>query len=273
MRLFIFIFLLLSREGYSQQRIIDHAVITTISSVNMPDAGSAPPPPPGIPGGGDQMIVINGIAAGEDNKVITWYSDNLIKIVTDMGMGRNTIIIDTKNKRTTTLIEAMGTKTGFYSTEEDDKELKKRLDSLTGTKKNEISNVLIDYINPNVTKKISGFECKKALIKTVHENGIIDSQYVWYTPSIKMGAGFSFKSGMMASTIFQGFDKLDGFPVKYETITLRGMKITVEVIKVDTEKIIDKKEFEIPKDFVVKAMKDMQGSGAPGTFQLRIGGH
>lgn len=43
----------------------------------------------------------------------------------------------------------------------------------------------------------------------------------------------------------------------------------VEVTKINTEKEVADKEFEIPKDFVVKPMKDMQNGGGGG-FQIRV---
>ncbi len=264
----VIVFLLLGIKSLAQPRILEHAIITTNTSMTMPEDMN---PTSGGPVGGEQMVVINGMAAGEDNKIITWYKNDIVKIVTDMGMGRNTLIIDNKNKRTTTLIEAMGTRTGFYTTEEDEKEMKRRMDSLTGARKDSITDVVIDYLNE--TKKIAGYECKKALIKTIHGNGKTDTQYVWYSPEFKMGPGFSFRTGMMGSGILQGFDKLNGFPMKYETKMRRGITMSMEVVKIDTEKNIDNKEFEIPKDFILKPMKDMQGSGGPGTIQIRIGGH
>ena len=51
----------------------------------------------------------------------------------------------------------------------------------------------------------------------------------------------------------------------------RGRKMTVQVTKLVIAKDIAEKEFEIPKDIEIKAMKDMQNAGGPG-FQIRVGG-
>jgi hypothetical protein len=45
----------------------------------------------------------------------------------------------------------------------------------------------------------------------------------------------------------------------------------VEVTKINIEKEVADKEFEIPKDFVVKPIKDMQNGNGPG-IQIRMGG-
>jgi hypothetical protein len=51
----------------------------------------------------------------------------------------------------------------------------------------------------------------------------------------------------------------------------RGRLMQVEVTKIELDKEVKDKEFEIPKDFDVKAMKDMQGMrGQGGNFQFRM---
>jgi hypothetical protein len=56
----------------------------------------------------------------------------------------------------------------------------------------------------------------------------------------------------------------------YEMNMRRGRKMLVEVTKIDSSKEIKDKEFEVPKDFDLKPIKDMQNGN--GTFQIRIGG-
>jgi len=55
-----------------------------------------------------------------------------------------------------------------------------------------------------------------------------------------------------------GLNDLAGFPMQYEMKMNRGRIMTVEVTKINTDKEVADTEFEIPKDFVVKPMKDMQ---------------
>ena len=42
--------------------------------------------------------------------------------------------------------------------------------------------------------------------------------------------------------------------------------------KIDIEKEVKDKEFDIPKDVELKAMKDMQQMGGGRAFQIRVGG-
>lgn len=230
-------------------------------------------PMPEGDGGGNRVMIINGMSAGgDDTKTTVFYKDDKVKIVNDGGMGRSTIIIDKTQKKTTTLIEMMGNKTGFVSTEEDELKQRKRIDSMMGARRNAVTDISIDYTDE--TKKIGGYNCKKALIKTSHENGHTDSLYVWYTPELKMAEGFTFRGagGMFGGSgaTLSGFDKLNGFPMKYEMKMRRGMTMSIEVTKIDTEKSIDDHEFDIPKGFEIKPISEMRGPG--GGMQIRIGG-
>jgi hypothetical protein len=260
-------FALFAGISANAQTAITQAVITAKTSMTMPDDFEMPAG--GGEGGGDRVMMINGMAGGgDDNKTITYYKNDKVKIVSETGFGRNTTIIDKSTKTTTTLIEAMGTKRGFFSTEADEADRKKRMDSLMGVdpKKYAAPVTLVEEL-PGA-KKIAGYDCKQALIKTTRNNGRTDSVYVWYAPELKMGEGFSFGSGMGTAT---GLDKLNGFPMEYEMKMRRGIKLNVQVTKVDTKKAIDDKEFEVPKDFVIKPMKDMQMTGDGGQrFEMRI---
>ena len=51
----------------------------------------------------------------------------------------------------------------------------------------------------------------------------------------------------------------------------RGRKMMVEVIKINIDKEVAEKEFDIPKDFVLKPIKEMQNGNGPG-IQIRVGG-
>jgi hypothetical protein len=69
-----------------------------------------------------------------------------------------------------------------------------------------------------------------------------------------------------------GLTDLAGFPMQYEIKMNRGRTMTVEITKIVIDKDIADKEFEIPKDFVVKSMKEMQNGGGGGGFQIRMDG-
>ncbi|RYD82571.1 MAG: hypothetical protein EOP53_03375 [Sphingobacteriales bacterium] len=66
-------------------------------------------------------------------------------------------------------------------------------------------------------------------------------------------------------------ESLDGFVMAYERKMPRGRLMTVEVTRIDINKEVAAKEFEIPKDFEIKPMAEMQGmfgGGAGGGMQI-----
>jgi GLPGLI family protein len=250
----------------AQPKVLNHAVITMKTSFSMPEDASNV-----SEGEGNQMRnMIN--MMGDDNKTVIYYKDDKAKIVSDMGMGKSTVIMDRKAKRTTTLMEMMGNKTGFFSTEEDEVKMKKRMDSMQNSRKNAVTS--IDVVNLGGGKKIAGFNCKQALIKTHHQNGTTDSMRVWYTPDVKMAANFAYRGGggmmmMGGGGGMAGFEKLEGFPMEYEMKMPRGgVTIHMEVTKIEPDKNIDDKEFDIPKGFDIKPMSEMMG----GRGMFRFGG-
>jgi GLPGLI family protein len=261
-RLLILSAVFLSTAAMAQPKIISKAMISAKTTLAIPEDASNT----------DDNRGFMGMSNGDETKINTWFKDDMLKIVSDGGMGKSTVIIDRKNKKTTTLMEMMGKKTGFYSTEEDEANMKQRMDSMVGARKNGVKSIDIVYLEDG--KKIAGYACKKALIKTSRENGKVDSMYVWYTPDIKMAEGYVFRGGGMmmgmGGSSMSSFEKLNGFPMQYEMKMRRGMIMTIEVTKIDTEKAIDDKEFDIPKGFELKSMKEMQGQG--GGFQFRMMG-
>lgn len=139
---------------------------------------------------------------GMESKSTVYYKGDLIKTYNQSDFGNNTVIIDKKNKRTTTLTEAMGRKTGYYITEEDEIKMKedaqKRMDSLRAARgesntqmqnpNNTAREPEIEYTND--TKKIAGLNCKKAIIKNRSRQGEVSETIVWYTPDLKKPADY-----------------------------------------------------------------------------------
>jgi hypothetical protein len=220
-----------------------------------------------------------------ETKSVTYLKNDLVKTVMKSDMGRSTIIRDNGKKLTTTLIEMMGNKTGFYSTDEEAAEMRKRMDSMMQATRNGTSDtsrrrnarpaetVAPEIIYTEETKKIAGYNCKKAYIVHTRFLGNKDSSVVWYTPDFKLQnvsstGGLSGFGSMMGSSNSNPYEKIDGFVMRYENKMPRGRNMVVEVTKVDLAKEIADKEFDIPKDFEVKPMKDMQnmmqGGGGPG---------
>ncbi len=268
--------------AHAQTKVLDHAVITTKTTIVSPEGAedNAPPPPP-AGGDGEQRFTMRFGGDGETKSVTTLKGD-MVKTYTETDMSRTTVLRDNGKKITTTLMEMMGNKTGFYATDEDQAQMSKRMDSLMQSRTqaggnnftgngNQATGSSISYVDE--TKKIAGLTCKKALIITIRKNGTTDTGTVWYCPDFKLQGvvstgGLSGFGNFGRITTVSGLNDLAGFPMQYEVKMNRGRKMIVEVTKINTDKEVADKEFEIPKDFVVKPMKDMQSGN--GTFQMRI---
>ena len=224
-----------------------------------------------------------------ETKSVTYLKDDQMKTVIKTDMGRSTIIRNNTTKMTTTLLEMMGNKTGFYASDEDMAQMRKRMDSMMQARPRdsgaavrppqEPAPVEISYTQE--TKKIAGYNCKKAYVITTRLLGLKDTTVVWYTPDLKInnltstgGSGMQMGMMMMGSSAagpLNGLSKIDGFVMQYETKMRRGRVMTVQVTKVEVNKEIAAKEFDVPKDFDLKPMKDMQSmmQGGQGNFQIR----
>jgi hypothetical protein len=211
--------------------------------------------------------------SGMEAVTTMYYREDFSKTESTSDFGNNIIITDKKNKKTTTLTEAMGKKSGFYSTEEDDKAMRARMDSARNLRRDSLEKAGIPVSRPqkpeieyvNETKKIAGYTCKKAILKSKNQRGEVNSTIVWYTPEFKMAEGFSFGGstgrGMMSMAGINGLDQIEGFPMEYQMERNNGMKIHMVVTKVQLDAVIDDKVFEIPKGYDIKPIKDMQGEG------------
>lgn len=267
--------------AFAQTKTITQAIITTKTTVVAPEddeSGNVNTTTTGANGEEIRMVRFGGDG---ETKTTTWLKNDLVKTVSESEMGINTAYRDNAKKLTTTIMEVMGRKFGFYATDEDQAIIRKRMDSMM--QRNgapgpgpAASSFDISYVDEN--KKISGYDCKKALIVTTRTNGKKDTTVTWYIPGIKLqginntGGAMAGMGGMGAATGNNGFDKLDGFPMQYERTLNRGRKMTVVVTKLVTDKEVDDKEFALPKDVEIKAAKDMENGGGPGMMQIRIGG-
>ncbi len=251
----------------AQPKVLDHAIIITKAKLKIVNGSETERNQTTSSFGNTTTHInsVNGMMEG-DNRIETYYKDDKIKAVSNIGMGgTNTIIMDKKTNKTITLVEIMGTKTGFYTTEENFKQMQKIKDSILkkpfsqmqktiDSSKNiniDSLNIQIDYHEEN--KKIAGYNCKIALIKTRYFNGDEDSAYVWYCPEFKLKPGFNNPTGL-TGTGLAGFELLNGFPMKYEVNNFKGNKISIEVKKINLDKDIKDKEFEVPKGFDLNPM-------------------
>jgi len=247
--------------------------------------------PPAVGANGEEVRVMRFGGPDGDTKTTTWLKNDMVKTFSESEMGRSSIIRDNAKKITTTVMEMMGRKFGFYATDEEMEASRKRMDSMMQQRRssnpdNQSANLTsptapkvdIIYIDDE-TKKIAGFECRKAFIVTTRSNGKSDSSVVWYAPEFLLqgvsstgGAlgGFGGFGGGGVQSAASAMEQLKGFPMQYERNMGRGRKMTVVVTKIVTDKEIADKEFEIPKDVEIKPMKDMQNSGGGQGFRMTI---
>jgi len=277
------VFLLaLTTIAQAQTKTISQAIITTKTTTVSPEGeDDLPPPPPSV--NGEEVRVMRFGGDGE-TKSVTTLKGAMVKTFSESEMGRTTVLRDNTNKKTTTLMEMMGNKTGFFVTDEEQEVMRKQMDSMMQTRRQGNDNNALTGNAPKSTeiiyveesKKIAGQVCKKAFIVTTRQNGTKDSSTVWYCPDFKLEGiastgGLSGFGNFGRTTSLGGLSDLAGFPMQYEMKLNRGRKMIVEVTKLVIDKEVADKEFEIPKDFVVKPMKDMQNGNGRG-FQIRMGG-
>ena len=271
-----------SAAVYAQPRVLTQATLTTKTTIVSPEGDDLPPPQAATTGDGQEVRVMRFGGDGE-TKTTTWLKNDLTKTFSESDMGRTTVIRDHAKKITTTIMEIMGKKSGVYATDEDQAQMRKRMDSMMQGRGGQNASFggggkppvyTITYIDES--KKVSGYNCKKALVIGTRSNGNSDTTTVWYCPDFKiqnlpstggMAAGFG-----GAVTGSNGLEDLNGFPMEYQRNMNRGRKMTVQVTKLVIDKDIADKEFELPKDIEIKAMKDMQNGGPGGGPQIRIVG-
>lgn len=279
------LFLSASIAAYAQPKVLIQAMVTTKTTIVAPEGDETQVQDMRTADGGGEVRVMRFGGGEGETKTTTWLKSDLVKTFSESEMGRTTIIRDNAKKMTTTIMEMMGRKSGFYATDADQDEMRKRMDSMMKTRSQNANGNFGGSNSPAVftiayldeRKKISGYSCKKALVIGTRSNGKSDTTTVWYCPDFKIqnlpstgGAAGGF-GGFNMTAGATGMEGLNGFPMQYERNMNRGRHMTVEVTKLVIDKDVADKEFEIPKDIEVKPMKDMQNGGGPG-FQMRIGG-
>ena len=274
--------------GMAQQKTVERAVVKSKTEITFPENANRQ-----ADGEGDG----GGAPTGMESKNTVYFTKDFIKTYNETDFGNNTVIVDRQNKKTTTIIEAMGRKTGYYSTEADEAEMRKkmqeRMDSLRQARggqagQNTPNNGTppeTEIVKTEETKKIAGYTCKKAIIKTKSRQGEVNELTVWYAPEFKMAEGFpasgnanfggggrgfsgSFGGGRgrMSFGGFAGLDKIEGFVMGYEMSRPNGFKMNMEVTKVELDTEIPVKTFDVPKGIELKPASEMQNMfmGRPG---------
>ena len=275
MRIFsLAIFMFAGVTAYAQPALVKQAIIQTTTNVIAPEEQDISEVQNS---GGEGMRMFRNFGDGE-TKTTTFIKDGMVKtdVKTEMMVG--SLIRDNDKKVTTTLFQLMGKKSAFFATDEDQVEMKKKMDSaiqermktdtalknMVRTDKPKNKNTSVIYTEE--TKKIAGYNCKKAYIVKTNFLGQKDSTMVWYNPEVKFEtvhstggvSGMGSLMGGGTNSLQDGFDMVDGFIMKYETKMGRGRTMEVTVTKLEINKDIAAKEFEIPKGYDVKPMSEMQ---------------
>ncbi|HRP58533.1 hypothetical protein [Agriterribacter sp.] len=258
--------------GFAQQKTAERAIVKSKTEIIFPQNINR------SAGGDDEGNAGFGGPGGMESKSTVYFKGDLIKTHNESDFGNTMVIVDKRNRRTTTLREAMGRKTGFYSTEEDEEAMRKsmeaRRDSIRQTRGQSVSNAAnattpeAEIVATSETKKIAGYNCKKAIIKTKSRQGEINETIVWYTPDFKIpgypeagntGGGFGRgMRGQRGGFGIAGLDKIDGFIMGYDVSRSNGFKMHMEVTKVELDPVIDDKVFEVPKGYDIKPLSEMQ---------------
>jgi len=264
--------------GLQAQKVVDRAIIKMKTEIVFPEnfnPGGGGGGPDGGGGGSFQM------PRDMENNTTMWYKGDKTKMENSSDFGTQQVYVDRKEKKTTTLMEMMGRKMGFYSTDADAEEMRKRMDSSRNAKRDSLEKMGLSFARnePEITyinesKTIAGINCKKAIVKVKGQNNQITESTVWYTTDFVMGEGFSMSggsAGRMMNMNPPGLDKIKGFPMEYEFSRQNGMKVHMQVTKIQLDAEIADKTFEIPKGYDIKPMSEMQGPGGGG-MRFRMGG-
>ena len=272
--LFVSLFFFLSLLSTAQSKYYDLAVISTTTNVISPeeeDVQNLQNNQESSRGGMNFRNMLDG-----ETKFVTYLKNDLIKTVIKSEMGRSTIYRDNLNKSTTSIMEMMGSKNGFFVTDDEQGLIQKERDSMMAERRkkdttsrryieNDKKNYTTEISYTNESKKIASYDCKKAFVITSKLLGIKDTAIIWYTTELKFKnllstGNFNILPGMMGSmspTLY-GLDKIDGFVMRYELNMRRNKRMEVEVTKVELDKVIDDKEFNIPTNIEIKPMSEMQ---------------
>jgi hypothetical protein len=265
--------------AFAQPKMITSATITTITTVIAPEEEDVSQV------GQGQGVRMNFMAMMDgETKTTTWLKNDLVKTAIKSEIIKATIYRNNTTKVTNTVMNRMGITTGSTSTDADLETMKKKMDSAMAERAKTDTNMkrrtrnvdfpaTVSYIEES--KKIGGFNCKKAIIIT---DKILskDSMVVWYCPEFKINSVAStggFSNIPMAARFMGGsgkdnFELVNGFVMMYDRKLPGGRRMEVKVSKIDFTTDISDKEFELPKDVEFKPMSEFgRGVREGGAFR------
>lgn len=265
--------MLFTFTAMAQPKTYKQAIINTTTNVIAPEEEDVQNIQQNPDGGGRGMNFRN-MMDGE-TKFVTYLKNDLTKTNIKSETIKSTIYRDNNKKITTTIMQMMGNKMGFFVSDDELAELSKKRDSMMEERRKtdtafkqrnfgERKIVSTEIVTTKESKKIAGYNCLKAFLINKNLLGLKDSIVFWYTPEIKFEhlsftGGLSNLPGMRNMTGgLSGIENLEGFVMRYEMNIMRNRKMEVEVTSIDLQKSIDDSEFNLPKDIEIKPMKDMQ---------------
>jgi GLPGLI family protein len=255
-KLFCLLLLIVSSHSNGQPVLVKQAIVySTINIIAPEDEDNQ-----GREGGGFRNMMDG------ETKLTTYSKNELSKTLIKSEFMNSSIFRDNSKNQSTTIMEVMGQKMGFYSDEQEIAKMQKMRDSMANARKEnrDFSNVEVEVSVTTETSKMVGYNCKKAFLITKRALGRHDTAIVWYTPEIKMQsylAGISGGSmGMMPGleNAMKKMDKIDGFVTSYEMKMNRGRIMKMEVTKIDTKTPVEEKEFQLPKNIDIKPISEMR---------------
>lgn len=284
--LFPVLLLFVTSTAFAQPKIYNQAIVNTTTNIIAPEEESVENIAQEPRGGMNFRNMMDG-----ETKFVTYLKGDLVKTSIKSEMGKSTVYRDNSKKLTTMVMEMMGSKNGFFASDDDMVNMQKRRDSMMAERRKADTNTArrmppternqgtTDISVTSETKKIAGYNCIKAYLITSRILGLKDTAVIWYTPEFKLNNVLS-TGGMnsipgMGSMMpgLTGLDKVEGFVMRYEMKMRRNRKMEVEVTKVDLTKEVEAKEFDLPKDIEIKPMSEMQnmfrGGGGGGFMRGR----
>ncbi|MBU3713818.1 MAG: hypothetical protein FGM46_02595 [Ferruginibacter sp.] len=200
-------------------------------------------------------------------KLTNYTKNTLSKMVIESDFINSSVYRDESQKTTTTIMEIMGQKLGFYTNDDEMAKMIQTRDSLIRQKRSAENDLIL---NPDVsvsitqeTKTIAGFACKKAYVITKKPE-TSDTAVIWFTSEIKLQNSLSTSSRAIIGMIpglpgaFKKMEKIDGFITKCEISLPRGLKMEMEVNKIDLKSDISDNEFQLPRNVDIKPMSEMR---------------
>lgn len=190
-----------------------------------------------------------------ETSTVIYVKGSFTKVESKSDRAHTITIIDKNAHKTTSLTEAGGRKSGYFSID--------TAQSTTDTSQRRRPATSLQYSDE--TKTILGYACKKAVATRTFGNRSM-STTIWYTTDFVLkspipmgGRGFG----------FGGFNDLNGFPMEYDVAAPNGMTIKYQVTKVEPNAKISDGDFDIPKGYDVKPESERPrggfgGFGGPG---------